>query len=372
MNTNTILTKVSKGRDLSLEEFCFLYQQKNNYNEILDCANEINLAKNKNVVTFVHNQNVNYTNICINQCGFCAFRRNTGDEDSYFLSIEEVISKLSETPSISEVCIQGGLSPGLDFSYIKEMLKEIKKNFPHVHIHAFSPMEIYYFSQLSRQGLDNIVESLIDCGLGSIPGTAAEILDDQIRDQICPEKIKTSDWIKLIKIIHNQGLKTTATILFGHIETPLNIARHLHMIREIQYETNGFTELIPLPFIPTNTPIAKTNRCKKMISFNRVSFFYALCRIFFMNSLFNIQASWPKLGLDRAVECTFYGVNDLGGTLYQENITKSAGGIHGEKVYLHQFQRKILSINKNPQLRNTLYEFQDNELLTYLIKQEIG
>jgi CofH subfamily radical SAM domain protein len=249
-------------------------------------------------------------------------------------------------------------------------LQEIKAKFPHIHIHAFSPMEVYYFSQKSGQSLTATLESLIDSGLDSLPGTAAEILDDQLRKLICPGKLNVATWIEVVKTAHRLGLKSTATILFGHIETPEQVGQHLQILREIQYETNGFTEFIPLPFVPFRTALGDKWEVKEMLAFHRVRLFYALFRIFWGKLIPNIQASWPKLGLDRALECVFTGANDLGGTLYQENITRSAGGTHGEKVSLGQFQRRIQEAGKVPQLRNTLYELLDHQLLSSLISDE--
>ena len=364
MNTATILREVSKGRALSPEEFCFLLRQEKDTDEILDCANQMNLIVNGDRVTFVHNRNINYTNICINHCSFCGFRRDGKDDESYFLSVERIIKELEKSPEVSEVCIQGGLFPRLEFSYILEMLQEIKVRFPHIHIHAFSPMEVYYFSQRSRKSISFTLERLIENGLDSLPGTAAEVLDDQLRTEICPEKIDVATWIEVIKTAHRLGLRSTATILFGHIETAEQTAHHLHILREIQDETHGFTEFIPLPFVPFHTPLGKRSGFKEIFPFCRVQLFHALCRIFFHHSIPNIQSSWPKLGLDHALSCVFSGVNDLGGTLYQENITRSAGGNHGEKVSLAEFQRKILEAGKIPQLRNTLYELLDHRVPT--------
>ncbi|MFB3886256.1 MAG: 5-amino-6-(D-ribitylamino)uracil--L-tyrosine 4-hydroxyphenyl transferase CofH [Thermodesulfobacteriota bacterium] len=356
MNTTTILREVSKGRTLSPEEFSFFLCRREETDEILDWANQLNWMVNGDRVTFIHNRNINYTNVCINHCSFCGFRRDRKDEESYFLSVEGVIREIEKSPEVSEVCIQGGLFPGLEFSYILEMLQEIKLRFPRIHIHAFSPMEVYYFSQRTRKSISFTLERLIQSGLDSLPGTAAEVLDDRLRKEICPEKIDVATWIEVVKTAHRLGLRSTATILFGHIETPEQTARHLHLLRGIQEETHGFTELIPLPFVPFHTPLGKRPGSKDIFPFPRIRLFHALCRIFFYHSIQNIQASWPKLGLDHALCCVFSGVNDLGGTLYQENITRSAGGNHGEKVSLAEFRQKILQAGKIPQLRNTLYE----------------
>jgi 5-amino-6-(D-ribitylamino)uracil---L-tyrosine 4-hydroxyphenyl transferase len=369
MSTATILSEVFRGRDLSCEEFCSLLKQEEETHRILDCANEMNLSIHGNRLTFVHNRNINYTNVCINHCDFCGFRKDRDEIGSYFLMVEEIIEELEKTPEVSEVCVQGGLSPDLQFSYILEMLQTIKRRFPHIHIHAFSPMEVYYFSQQSGRTLASTLECLIENGLDSLPGTAAEVLDDSLRKQICPEKIKVADWIEVIRTAHRMELKSTATVLFGHIETPEQLAQHLGLLRRIQEETSGFTEMIPLPFIPFQTSLGKKAGIKGMLPFDRQRHFYALCRIFFYHSIPNLQASWPKLGLDQALACTFSGVNDLGGTLYQENISRSAGGSYGEKVTLAEFKKKIIEIGKVPQLRNTVYQFLDDGLLDSSIRE---
>ena len=371
MSTATILKEVFRGKELSPEEFCSLLGQEEETNRVLDCADEMNLGIHGHRVTFVHNRNVNYTNVCANHCRFCGFRKDAGEPGSYFLTVGEVLDELEKTPKVTEVCIQGGLSPDLRFEYILEMLRAIKSRFPRIHIHAFSPMEVSYFSQKSGKSLGSTLEALLENGLDSLPGTAAEILDDQVRRKICPEKIDTATWIKVVKTAHQMGVKSTATVLFGHIETREQLAGHLHLIRKIQQETGGFTELIPLPFIPFQTPLGREEEMKEPLSFSRQRCFYALCRIFFYHSIPNLQASWPKLGLDQALACTFSGVNDLGGTLYQENITRSAGGHHGEKVSLGEFHHRILQIGKVPQLRNTLYQFMDPGDLTGPFEEEL-
>ena len=372
MNTGTILKEALRDRMFSPEEFVFLFSRGEKENEILAAADEINHSLNGDRVTFVHNRNLNYTNVCVNRCSFCGFRRNEEERDSYFWTVGEILAKLGETPDVSEVCIQGGLHPGLEFSFVLEMLQEIRTQFPGIHIHAFSPMEIYYFSQKTGRPVRSILESLIDRGLGSLPGTAAEILDDRVRQQICPEKVNVATWVEIVKTAHRLGLKSTATILLGHVEGPDQIALHLQVLRDIQHETSGFTEFIPLPFVPFETALGRRSGIREMLPFRRIRLFYALCRLFFGRSIPNIQASWPKLGLDRALECVFSGVNDLGGTLYQENITRSAGGVHGEKVSLGQLKRAIEKAGKTPQLRDTLYNPLSDQLLSSLIRKEGG
>lgn len=360
MNIDTILNEVARGKELASDELLFLMQTKSNENEIIEFADKINREVNHNIVTFIHNRNINYTNICKNKCLFCAFRRSRKDFDNFILSVEEVLAKIASTPKITEVCIQGGILPRINFSFILEMLKAIKRTYPSIHIHAFSPMEIKYFSDMIGRRISFVIGKLIDCGLGSIPGTAAEILDDRIRQIICPQKITTSEWIDIITTAHHLGLKTTSTILIGHIETNSQIVGHMEIIRKIHKKTNGFTEFIPLIFVPYATLLGGKFKINKILSVEKVMKFYALARIYFNGQIPNIQASWPKLGLENAIKCLKAGVNDLGGTLYEENITRSAGGNYGQKISIEEFINRIIKIGKTPRLRDTFYNLLPN------------
>ncbi len=355
MNINTILNEVAKGKELTSDELLFLMEAENHGDEVIELADNLNREVNHDVVTFVHNRNINYTNICRNRCLFCAFRRNSTDADSFVLSVEEMLGKIASAPGITEVCIQGGLLPGLSFSFILERLQAIKATYPDIHIHACSPTEIEYFSHISGSSISSVISKLMECGLGSIPGTAAEILDDKVRQVICPEKMMASEWVDIIMAAHRLGLRSTATILFGHVETTGQIVRHMEIIREIQKKTGGFTEFIPLIFIPYDTALGKKFGISDILSFDKVFKFYALSRVYFNGLISNIQSSWPKLGLENAVKCLSAGVNDLGGTLYEENITRNAGGNFGQRVSIEEFREHVIEIGKTPRLRDTLY-----------------
>jgi len=355
MNINTILSEVAKGKELTSDELLSLMEAENHDAEIIALADYLNSQVNHDIVTFVHNRNINYTNICQNKCLFCGFRRNGTETDSFTLTIEEILGKIAATPFITEVCLQGGILPGLRFAYILEMLQAIKAAYPDLHIHAFSPMEIKYFSFITGSSISSIIGQLMECGLGSIPGTAAEILDDQVRQVICPDKVNTSEWIDIITTTHRLGLKSTATILLGHIETPRQLVRHMEIVHEIQRQTGGFTEFIPLIFVPYGTILGRRFGISEILSFEKVQRFYALSRIYFHGLIPNVQSSWPKLGLENAVRCLFSGVNDLGGTLYEENITRNAGGTFGQKVSLEEFREYVIKTGKTPRLRDTLY-----------------
>ncbi len=355
MITDTILSEVEQGKELTSDELLFLMKTEGNRDEIRALADKQNREINGDVVTFVHNRNINYTNICINRCLFCGFRRNRRDPGSFVLSVDEILGKIASSPDIIEVCIQGGIWPSLSVPFILEMLRAIKRAFPNIHIHAFSPMEIKYFSELSGEPIASIILKLMNYGLDSIPGTAAEILDDGVRRAICPEKLMTSEWVDIMTTAHGLGLKSTATILIGHIETAEQVVRHLEIVRDIQKKTGGFTEFIPLIFVPYTTSLGKRYGIREVVSHEKLSKFYSLSRIFFHRSIKNIQASWPKLGLENAIKCLSAGVNDLGGTLYEENITSSAGGNAGQMLSIQEVRDRVTKTGKTFRLRDTLY-----------------
>jgi FO synthase subunit 2 len=351
----TILKETERGAELSSAQALALLTADAGIEALCATARRLNELVNGDVVTFVHNRNVNYTNICVNRCRFCAFRRKVGDEDAFFLPVQEVIRRISLSPGISEVCIQGGLHPGLDMAYILDLLRSIRSEFPDLHIHAFSPMEIHYFAQQSAESVEAVLVRLKEAGLDSLPGTAAEILDDEIRALICPRKLTTDQWVRVITAAHRLGLPTTATILVGHVEQARHIVRHMEIIRSIQKQTGGFTEFIPLFFMPHATELGRRYRIREVMPFEQACKLLALARVYYHGRIRNIQASWPKLGLDRAVETLSCGVNDLGGTLYEENITSSAGGRHGQGVSIHGLAQRVQAVGKRPFLRDTAY-----------------
>lgn len=355
MNIDTMLNEVAHGAELASDGLSQLMEAEGYDHKIMELADRMNGEANHDIVTFVHNRNINYTNICRNRCLFCAFRRDRNDSGSFVLSIEEVLAKIDSIPGITEICIQGGIFPDIRFPFIVEMLQAIKRVHPGLHIHAFSPMEIKYFSDISGRTISSVIRKLMDCGLGSIPGTAAEILDDKVRQVICPEKITTSEWIDIITTAHRLGLRSTSTILIGHIETIHQIVQHMKILRGIQKKTGGFTEFIPLILVPYTTVLGRRFRIAERLPPERVFKFYSLARIYFNRLIPNIQASWPKLGLENAVKSLSAGINDLGGTLYEENITSNAGGNNGQQVSLKEFRESISRVGKTPRLRDTLY-----------------
>lgn len=339
--------EMAKEGSVSGDEAAYLME---NQEVLFSLADELRKETCGDTVTYVINRNINFTNRCVGDCRFCAFR----DENGYKLTIDEIIGKVREADEFgaTEVCIQGGLAPGLGVENYCEILESIKTNFPKMHIHAFSPMEIMHMSVNSGVDETDALLELRKSGLGSMPGTAAEILIDRVRRIICPSKLDSRRWVKIVKTAHRLGIPTTATMMYGHIETQEERIAHILRIKEIQKETGGFTEFIPLPFMSKNNPLGKVCSGVDMMEHMKV---HALSRVILHGYIRNIQASWVKLGPEAAQKMLFYGTNDLGGTLMEENISKSAGASHGEYMSPDAFVDLIEAVGRKPARRTTLY-----------------
>lgn len=312
-------------------------------------------------VSFVVNRNINYTNICSFKCQFCAFSKGRLSENlrglPYDLSLEEIGRRCAEAwdRGATEVCMQGGIHPDYDGNTYIELLQAVKASAPGLHIHAFSPLEIVHGAQTLNMGLDSYLRRLQSEGLGTLPGTAAEILDDGVRQQICPDKINTGAWLEVMETAHRIGLKTTATMMFGHVEGYRHWARHLIRILELQDRTGGFTEFVPLPFVPMESPIFRKGRARRGPTFREVLLVHAVARLVLSPAIPNIQASWVKLGRAGVVACLNAGVNDLGGTLMNESITRAAGATHGQEFSPQVLETIIRELQRQPRQRNTDY-----------------
>ncbi len=324
---------------------------------LVGVADEVRRRMVGDIVTYVINRNLNFTNICVGSCKFCAFRRSPDDRDAYVLTLEQIAAKVREALAfgVTEVCVQGGLHPDFRLGNYLEILQTIRKISPDIHIHAFSPAELNHIAHREGVSIEEVVKTLRDAGLNSVPGTAAEILVDRVRSIICPEKITTGRWIDIVKTCHRLGLPTTATMLYGTVETPRERAEHLALIREIQHETRGFTEFVPLAFMPYNTPLwSDGERSPPRIVENlRV---HAVARLMLAGYIDNIQTSWVKLGLRGAQLMLRAGANDLSGTLLEENITRAAGG-ERQMMMPEQLRGLIIQLGRTPMQRTTTYEF---------------
>jgi len=322
-------------------------------------ANQICFEKKNDIVTFVINRNINFTNICYQKCKFCSFSVPKTHSEAFLLSIEDIEKKVLEANkyNISEVCIQGGINPDLSFEYYLNILRKVKDIDSKIHIHAFSPQEIYYMSKLFNNPIKETMKELKKAGLNSIPGTAAEILVDKVREIICPNKISTQKWIEIIKKAHHLGIPTTSTMMYGHIESLEDRIEHLNILREIQKETNGITEFVPLPFVKDKPFLSQLPEKPLNPSYGMADLkLFAVARLFFNNLIENIQCSWVKLGPKFAQISLNYGVNDFSGTLLEENISKSAGAEFGEYLSPEEIISIIKEAGKNPAQRSTTYE----------------
>ena len=321
-------------------------------------ANQICYRKKEDIVTFVINRNINFTNVCFQGCKFCSFSLPTNHKDAFLLTIEEIRERVIEAKNLdcSEVCIQGGINPTLKFDFYLDILKAVKEVDKNIHTHAFSPQEIYFMSKLYGSSIENTLKELKKAGLDSIPGTAAEILVDKVRKIVCPNKVSTQEWCDIITTAHNIGIPTTSTIMYGHIESLKDRIEHLEILRKIQKETNGFTELVPLPFVKDNPILSKLKEHPLIPSYGMADLkLFCVSRIFLNNYIDNLQCSWPKLGPKFSQIALNYGVNDFGGTLIEENISKSAGAEYGEYLSPKEIIKIINAAGKFPAQRDTLY-----------------
>jgi FO synthase len=313
-------------------------------------------------VTYVVNRNINYTNLCYFKCGFCAFSKGPKSlnlrGEPYLMGLDEIVDRSREASDrgATEVTLQGGIHPDFTGNFYVEVVKAIKEELPDMHIHGFTPLEVWQGAETLGLPVRQFLSELKEAGLGTLPGTAAEILDDEIRAHLCPDKIRTSQWAEVMITAHELGLRTTSTIMFGHIDHPRSWARHLEVIREIQRRTAGFTEMVPLPFVHMGSPIYLRGRSRPGPTWDEVVLIHAVSRIAFDGLIDNIQASWVKLGLDGGRRLLDAGCNDLGGTLMGEIITRAAGAEHGQEVTTEEFRTVIEAAGRTPALRNTTYE----------------
>ncbi|MFI5058172.1 MAG: 5-amino-6-(D-ribitylamino)uracil--L-tyrosine 4-hydroxyphenyl transferase CofH [Candidatus Acidiferrales bacterium] len=309
-------------------------------------------------ITYVINRNINFTNVCFVGCSFCGFARGAGAADAYSLSAEDVVRKAREAWELgaTEVCIQGGLPRDLNGFFYRDLLRAIKRAIPAMHVHAFSPMEISYGVDKTGMALRDYLQMMKDEGLGSIPGTAAEILDDRVRRELSPNKLPVARWVEIITTAHELGIPTTSTMMYGHVEEPADWVRHLLLLRGIQKRTGGFTEFVPLGFIHQNTRLYRHGGARPGARREEHLRVHALSRILLHGFIRNVQVSWVKLGFEMSLACLNAGANDFSGTLMEESISKAAGARFGESVQPQEFRKLIRSIGRVPAERTTTYK----------------
>jgi 7,8-didemethyl-8-hydroxy-5-deazariboflavin synthase CofH subunit len=310
-----------------------------------------------NIVTYVVNRNINFTNVCFVGCKFCAFSRGPRESDTYFLSLDQVAQKATEAWKIgaTEVCIQGGLPHGLPPFHYRDILRAVKQAVPGMHIHAFSPMEIVYGVELTGMPLEDYLLMLRDNGLDTLPGTAAEILDDDVRFVLSRNKLSTEQWKQVIRTAHRCGIRSTSTLMYGHVESPEHWVNQLLLFREIQQQTGGFTEFVPLGFVHQNTLLFHQGIARSGPTLAEHLKIHALARVLLAGTINNIQVSWVKLNRSLSQLCLHAGANDYGGTLMEENISREAGATAGQYTSPEGFQALILEAGRIPAERNTVY-----------------
>jgi len=369
---DAILDRALAGGDLSPEEGVVLLKQAEPAAvvAIQETADQLRHQQAGDIVTYVINRNINFTNICEQHCSFCAFRRNAGESDAYWLDWGQIQEKAVDAVQrgATEICMQGGLNPeakinGAFLPYYLRLVKTIKDEFPQLHLHAFSPQEVQFIAEHDGLSYAQVIAALRDAGVGSMPGTAAEVLDDDVRRILCPEKTNTATWLEIVGTAHQLGMPTTSTMLSGHIETPEQQMRHLEKLRSLQQTAltlgySGFiTEFILLPFVGQEAPKPLRRRVgRDQPVLEDALLLTAVARIFLGNWIANHQPSWVKLGLDGATQALRWGCNDIGGTLMEEHITTMAGAIGGTCMSPETLQEAISSLRRPYQQRNTLYQ----------------
>ena len=360
--TAAVLDRALSGEDITVEEAVVLFETEGQeYNALVMTADELRRRTVGDIVTYVVNRNINFTNVCIKRCGFCAFSRDFRQEEGYLLPVEEIIRRAKEAwdYGATEVCVQAGLPPKMEGDLYIRLCEAIKKELPDMHIHGFSPEEVLYGSIRSDITIRAYLTELKAAGVGSLPGTSAEVLDQELRDKISPGRITVDQWTEVITTAHELGIPTTSTVMFGYLETPAQLAKHIDLIRGIQQQTGGITEFVLLSFVHTEAPMFMqelVNDVRPGPSGIEVIKMHAIARIMLNNWIPNIQASWVKEGTRMSQLLLTAGVNDLGGTLINESISTAAGAQHGQLMRPSEFRQMIRQAGRIPAERYTTYK----------------
>jgi len=357
-----VLDRAMAGDALGVADIVELFRARGaDFDAVCRAADELRQNVNGDIVSYVVTRNINYTNICYFRCQFCAFSKGKLSENlrgrPYDLDLPEIQRRVEEAweRGATEVCLQGGIHPEYTGATYLAICRAIKEAVPDIHIHAFSPLEIWQGAKTLRRSVPDFLRELKAAGLSSLPGTAAEILDDEVRAVICPDKIKTGQWLEVMEAAHRAGLRSTVTVMYGHIERYEHWARHLLRIRALQAKTGGFTEFVPLPFVPMETPIYLKGRARRGPTYREAVLMHAVARLVLHPVITNIQTSWVKMGSGGAAACLAAGANDLGGTLMNESITRAAGAVHGQEMPPESMEDLIRSLRREPRQRTTLY-----------------
>jgi FO synthase len=362
------IAKAMAGRRLDEPEIVRLFAARDlDYQRVLTAADELRQAVSGDVIRYVVNRNINYTNICYYRCKFCAFSKGKTHDalrgTPYDLALEEIVRRAEEAwaRGATEVCLQGGIHPDYTGETYIGICRAIKQAVPGMHVHAFSPLEVTQGAATLGKSVPQFLAELKDAGLGTLPGTAAEILDDEVRAVICPDKVNTEEWLHVLRSAHQLGLKTTSTIMYGHVERPISWARHLLVLRDLQAETGGITEFVPLPFVHMEAPMYLRGMARKGPTLREAVLMHAVARLVLHPLITNIQTSWVKMGPEGAALCLNAGANDLGGTLMNESISRAAGTQHGQEFPPEAMETLISGIGRTPRQRSTAYGSVSNE-----------
>ena len=360
--TAAVLDRALSGADITPEEAVVLFAAEGqDYHALVTTADELRRRTVGDIVTYVVNRNINFTNVCIKGCGFCAFSRDFREEEGYLLPPEEIVRRAKEAwdYGATEVCVQAGLPPKMEGDLYIRLCEAIKKELPDMHIHGFSPEEVLYGSIRSETTIRSYLTELKAAGVGSLPGTSAEVLDQDLRDKISPGRITVDKWTEVITTAHELGIPTTSTVMFGYLETPTQLAKHMDLIRGIQQQTGGITEFVPLSFVHTEAPMFMKGLVENVRPGPTgidVIKMHAIARIMLNNWIPNIQASWVKEGPRMSQLLLTAGVNDLGGTLINESISTAAGAQHGQLMRPSEFRQMIREAGRIPAERYTTYK----------------
>ena len=358
-----LIVEAQQGRRISADDIAHLFSARgDDFNYVCRAADTLRQQVNGDTVTYVVNRNINYTNICYFKCRFCAFSKGKTSAElrgkPYDISNDEIQRRVLEAwqSGATEVCMQGGIHPDYDGNKYLDIVRQVKLAAPDMHVHAFSPLEIWQGASTLGISVREFLLSLKHAGLNTLPGTAAEILDDQVRATLCPDKLNTTQWLEVIRTAHEVGLKTTATIMFGHVDTYRDWGTHLLAIRDLQSETGGFTEFVPLAFVGAEAPIYKRGQARNGPTYREAILMHAIGRLVLHSLIDNIQTSWVKMGRDGAAACLHAGANDMGGTLMNESITRAAGAQHGQELSAREMEASIKRNERTPKQRTTLYQ----------------